>query len=252
MTDAVAIERAHQDEWYARAIEERFFDREGFKRLIARNLEFLRRAVPFTPSTRVLSLGCGTGEYELALAPTVGHLVGIDLSAVAIAEASRRARAEGLANITFQQGALLDLTFPDATFDVVYALGVLHHLSSVERRALLAKVLKWLAPGGVFYARDPNASGLLRRAAGWSFRRSRFHSPNESALDPRALREELSSAGLREMVIGYTDVLGGPLPWLLPTPSPVLWSTVFLFDRIWLATPGLQALASQFDIRARR
>ena len=39
-------ERAHQDAWYARSVEQRFFEREGFRRLQAWNLALLRRAEP--------------------------------------------------------------------------------------------------------------------------------------------------------------------------------------------------------------
>jgi len=252
MSEALDQEREHQDAWYARAVESKFFEREGFRRLIAWNLVRLRAVVPLTPASRVLSLGCGTGEYELALAPAVAQLTAIDLSATAIAEAERRAHARGLTNVTWQVGPLLDVPRPPASFDVIYALGVLHHLAPAERRALLGRVREWLAPGGCFYARDPNASGLLRRATGWWFRHSSFHSPNEAALVPAAIEHELRSAGFTDVVTGYTDVLGGPLPWLVGSPSRVLWSTVFAVDRAWLATPGLRRLASQFDVRARR
>jgi SAM-dependent methyltransferase len=252
MSDALARERAHQDDWYARAIATRFFEREGFRRLTAWNLDRLKQVVPFSSSSRVLSLGCGTGEYELALAPSVAHVAAIDLSPVAITEARRRALERQLGNIDFIEASILDLSLPPAAFDVVYALGVLHHLSLAERHALLIHVRQWLAAGGCFYARDPNARGLLRLAGGWWARRSPYHSPNEAALDPRELRQELRAAGFQEPVIGYTDVLGGPLPWILPSPSPGLWSAVFIFDRVWLAIPGLRRGASQFDVRALR
>lgn len=252
MTDAVTLERTHQNEWYAHAIEARFFEREGFRRLIARNLGYLKRAVPFTRSSRVLSLGCGTGEYELLLAPLVHELVGLDLSPVAVHEARRRATAASRSNLTFLEGSLLDAQFPDARFDVVYALGVLHHLSLTERQQLLQRVRRWLAPGGIFYARDPNATGLLRLGTAACVRHSRFHSPNESALNPRALEAELTAAGLGHPTTGFTDVLLGPLPWLVATDASLFWSLISAFDRAWLAIPGLRRLASQFDVRAER
>jgi SAM-dependent methyltransferase len=247
VTDA-SRERAHQDEWYSRAIRDRFFEREGFRRLIAWNLERLRRAVPLTPASRVLSLGCGTGEYEVQLAPSVAQVTAIDLSPVAIEHARRRAAQRGIGNVTFMAGSLLDAALPEV--DVVYALGVLHHLSLADRHALLVRARRTLAEGGWFYARDPNARGLLRRAAGPVLRFSPFHSPDEAALDPGATRRELLAAGFRDPAVTYTDVVAGPLPWLLNVSSPWLWRAVFAFDRAWLSAPGLRALASQFDIRA--
>ncbi|MGE3842164.1 MAG: hypothetical protein AB7I50_11295, partial [Vicinamibacterales bacterium] len=82
--------------------------------------------------------------------------------------------------------------------------------------------------------------------------RSRFHSPNESALYPRALEAELIEAGLHRPSSGFTDVLLGPLPWLVASDAPLFWSVVSAFDRAWLAVPGLRGLASQFDVRAER
>ncbi len=251
MSGALDRERAHQEEWYARAVASHFFEREGFRRLIAWNLARLREIVPLTPASRVLSLGCGTGEYEIALAPQVAHLTAIDLSATAIAEAERRAHVLGLTNMTWEVGPLLEVPRQPCAFDVVYALGVLHHLAPADRHTLLARVRGWLAPGGGFYARDPNARGLVRRAAGWWFRDSSFHSPNEAALEPDGVENELRRAGFTDIVTGYTDVLGGPLPWLIASPSRALWSAVFTFDRAWLAIPGLRGRASQFDVWAR-
>jgi SAM-dependent methyltransferase len=233
-------------------VDERFFEREGFRRLTTWNLRRLRQVVPIDASSRVLSVGCGTGEYELRLAPDVDRLAAFDLSAVAIAEARARAADRRLTNLDFREGSLLDVSFPDASFDVVYAMGVLHHLSLAERHTLLIRAREWLVPGGVFYARDPSARSLLRRAAGAWARHSDFHSPNEAALDPTELQHEVLAAGFQDPIVGYTDVLAGPLPWLLASRSKTVWDVVFAFDRAWLATPGLRRRASQFDIRARR
>ncbi len=252
MTDALARERAHQDAWYQQAIDERIFEREGFRHLIARNLRLLREAVPFSPSSRVLSIGCGTGEYELLLAPHVDCLRGVDLSSVAIEEATRRAATQGVRNVDFQAGPVLETTFNPRSFDVIYALGVLHHLPETDRQRLLLNVRSWLAPGGWFYARDPNARGLLRRAAGRCFANAAFNSPNEAALDPASVRHELRHAGFVDMAVRYTDVMTGPLPWILESRSRLLWSAVHGIDRVWLAIPGLQSRASQFDISCRR
>ena len=129
---------------------------------------------------------------------------------------------------------------------------MLHHLSREERQALLSRVHGWLSPGGWFYARDPNARGALRRATGWWFESIVVPQPERSRLDPvRCWSGELVAAGFRTPRIGYTDVLGGPLPWLLRTTSGAFWTTVFTVDRAWLGVPGLRALASQFEISAQ-
>jgi SAM-dependent methyltransferase len=247
------IEREHQDAWYERAIRERFFEREGFRRLLAWNVERFRRSVDLTPATRALSIGCGLGEYELALAPDVDSLVALDLSPVAIAEATRRAADAGLANLTFRCASIRECAFDDGSFDLVFAFGVTHHLSEAERAELFARAARWLKPGGTLYLRDPNADGWLRRLLEpWFRRRSDVHSPNEGALSPATLVAELERAGFAVRRIDDVDVIAGPLPWLIESASPLLWSFVFGFDRLCLATPGLRRLSSQFAVTASR
>lgn len=250
--DLEAVERAHQDAWYAKAVREEFFGREGFARLVAWNLEALRRLVPIRPDMRLLSVGCGMGDYELILRHEVASVVGFDLSEVAVAEATRLARERGAANVTFRAGSYRDMTWPDATFDGAYAFGVLHHLSAGERAALMGRLARWVRPGGWIYVRDPNARGLLRRLAEPFFRRaSTLHSPNEASLDPDVIQQELRQAGLVDLRVDHIDVLGGPLPWLVKSNSRLLWRAIFGFDRLWLATPGLRTLSSQFAVAGR-
>lgn len=250
--DLESVERAHQDAWYGRAVREEFFAREGFARLVTWNLEALRRLVPIRRHMRLLSVGCGMGDYELLLRHEVAEVVGFDLSEVAVAEATRLAQAQGAQNVRFLAGSYRDMTWPDGTFDGAYAFGVLHHLSPDERAALVSRLACWVKPGGWVYVRDPNARGLLRRVAEPFFRAtSNLHSPNEASLDPDMIQDELRRAGLVDLQVDHIDVLGGPLPWLVKSNSKLLWSAVFGFDRVWLATPGLRARSSQFAVAGR-
>ena len=130
---------------------------------------------------------------------------------------------------------------------------MLHHLTGPTRAGLFQRLAAWLETGGWLYARDPNVNGLLRRAAGAvGLGRSEFHSPDERPLNPSDIVGELKSAGFDRLVVDYTDVMGGPLPWVLPSSSSALWGAVFAFDRAWLATPGLRRYASQFSVTGRR
>ncbi|BCS34731.1 hypothetical protein TBR22_A39570 [Luteitalea sp. TBR-22] len=246
-------ERAHENAWYTRALEERFFEREGFRQLVAWNVAAFRRQVPLRRDMRLLSIGAGLGDYELALAPLVAHITAVELSETATATARQRLAAAGLDNVTVITGPIDTQAFDRASFDVVYAMGVFHHFLPEQRRRLLAQCHDWTRAGGSLYVRDPNARGLLRRVLeGWFRRRSTVHAEQEASLDPLALREEALAAGFRDPRLDYIDVIGGPLPWLVRSDSRLLWRAVFAVDRAWLAIPGLRRAASQFALVARR
>ena len=251
MSQHIDVEREHEDAWYRRVASDGFFDRQGFRQLQRTNLRALRRMVPLEPHHRVLSVGCGSGEYEVLIAREVGEVVGLDLSAVAVDAAARRARTSGVANARFLVGAIGATDLDVTTFDVVLAFGVLHHLGDPGRMDALRWMRQRLSPGGWLYVRDPNARGLLRQLAGARAWRDEFHSPNEAAIDPAALLNDVRAAGFTEAAIDYTDVLLGPLPWMVAGGSPVMWRAVALLDRAWLAVPGLRARASQFAVVAR-
>ena len=245
-------ERAHHDAFYTDAVRTGFFDRTGFQHLVAWNLAALRRLVPVTPSTRLLSIGCGLGDYELRLAREVASIVAIDLSPVAVDIAAQRAAAAGLQNVEFRCSAGIDHRVPAGSVDLVVAFGVFHHLPAEEREGILRQAREWLAPSGHVYVRDPSARGVLRRTLGPLFRWwCDVHTDDEAALDPQVIARELRQAGFEDVRIDYVDVIGGPLPWLFGAASPLLWRAVFAFDRVWLATP-LRRWASQFAVSGRR
>jgi len=66
----------------------------------------------------VLDAACGTGNTTLALARHGAVVTGMDLTPHLLAVATRRAAAEDLP-ITWREGDLVDLPFPDDSFDVV-------------------------------------------------------------------------------------------------------------------------------------
>ena len=249
----VEQERAHENAWYTRALRERFFEREGFRQLVAWNVAAFAREVPLRRDMRVLSIGAGLGDYELALAGSVGHILAVELSETAAAAARTRLHEAGITNVEVVADAIDAQDFGPARFDAIYAMGVFHHFLPGQRRLLLSRAHSWLADGGWIYVRDPNARGLLRRVLEqWFRRRSTVHAEQEASLDPRVIAGEAAEAGFRDVHIDYIDVIGGPLPWLVRSNSRWFWRVVFGIDRAWLSVPGLRRAASQFALVARK
>lgn len=89
-----------------------------------------------------LDAGCGGGRNSIALARLGAKFVqGIDLGEKGIEDAKRR--ADGMDNVAFQMGSILDLPYSNESYDLVIAAGVLMHLDD-EDVALdeLTRVLK--------------------------------------------------------------------------------------------------------------
>ncbi|MDJ0717518.1 MAG: class I SAM-dependent methyltransferase [Prochloraceae cyanobacterium] len=102
----------------------------------------------FKPDMEVLEFGCGTGSTAITHAPYVKHIRAIDISSKMIEIAQRKADAENIKNVTFEQLTIDELTVSDRTLDVVLGLSILHLLSNKEE--VIAKVHKMLKPGGIF------------------------------------------------------------------------------------------------------
>lgn len=104
----------------------------------------------------VLEVGCATGSLTLAAkqaAGPSGKVYGIDIIPGMI-EASRRKAAEAHEEITFQEGSIAQISFPDNSFDVVMCSFMIFHMSDETRRKGIAEIQRVLKPGGRLFLLD--------------------------------------------------------------------------------------------------
>jgi arsenite methyltransferase len=119
-------------------------------------------AQAFSKQRRIMDLGCGSGfssSVWLNSEAWSGDAmwVGVDVSeAIDVAQE----RLSHRPNTHFIQGDALQLPFPDATFDVIFSEGVLHHTPST-RLALLSAV-RVLKSGGEIYFYVYKRKGPIR------------------------------------------------------------------------------------------
>lgn len=106
----------------------------------------------------VLDAGCGCGRFSAIAARCGARVIGVDASPHAIQAASQNAPGG-----TFVQANLLKLTeVEDASVDMAFSLGVLHHTESTERA--FYQVARKVKPGGqlvVWVYAQPCATKLI-------------------------------------------------------------------------------------------
>ena len=93
------------------------------------------------PGERVLDACCGTGDLALAAARAGGRVTGLDFSERML----ERARRKG-PELEWVRGDLLELPFPDGSFDAATVGFGVRNVESLERG--LAELRRVLRPGG--------------------------------------------------------------------------------------------------------
>ena len=108
----------------------------------------LAQRAAIEPGERVLDAGCGVGGSSLWLAQERDvDVVGITLSARQLAMARHYAAQRGLADrVQFEQADFTATPFPDAGFDVVWAIESLCH--APDKAAFYREAARLLRPGG--------------------------------------------------------------------------------------------------------
>jgi tellurite methyltransferase len=103
-------------------------------------VEVLNSSAWEIPPGRALDIACGSGRNALFLAARGFEVTAVDISAVALAEARRRAEAASLA-VSWQIADLAEAKFPRERFDLVINFNYL-------QRTLIPKIVSALRVGG--------------------------------------------------------------------------------------------------------
>ena len=188
---------------------------------------------------RVLEIGVGAGTDFVQWLRNGAKATGVDLSPNSLAECRARVIAEGHPDVSLQVADAEHLPFEDASFDLVYSYGVLHH--SPNTAAAIREVLRVLRSGGeahLMIYQVPSWTGLMLWAVHGAARLRPWISPRH------AIYEHLESPGTkaytlaeaRALMQGFEDVeletalLAGDLLAMRPSAryqSPVhrlLWA----------------------------
>jgi ubiquinone/menaquinone biosynthesis C-methylase UbiE len=154
------------------------------------------------PGHRILDVGCGTGDDVRAMAEQVGaagRVVGLDSSTTMIQTAQERTNSANLP-VEFQLGDLMQLDFPNATFDGVRADRVLHHITAFEQA--FAEMVRVTRSGGRVVIFEPDVDAFLLNSPDKAMTRQVIqtfsdHYPNGQC--GRHLYRLYKAAGLQEI-----------------------------------------------------
>ena len=119
------------------------------------DLDRVLEGLALTPSTVFLDLGCGRGNYTVAVARTIGpggRIYGIDAWQEGLNDLTSRAACTGVNNIeTIQANLNEHIPVEDSTVDVCFMATVLHDLlRESSPKVVMEEIFRVLRPDGRF------------------------------------------------------------------------------------------------------
>ncbi len=131
----------------------------------------LRPWLAVQPGTRVLDVGCGVGRWSRLLASKGAQVTGVDLSPTMIAQAQRRAAADGVADRCQFQVQDLSKLDVGGQFDLVLGVTVLQHILDGDLlRSAVQRMTGHMAPGGRMILLEAAPTTVVNRCDSTVFR----------------------------------------------------------------------------------
>ena len=139
------------DPWYRSFFSEdywRYAQVEYAGERTRREVDYLAGVLSTAPGQRVLDIGCGPGRHAVALAAAGFDVIGVDVSAWAVA-AARQASADAGVVARFEEADVLTSDLPSGEIDAAIAVQSFGWGSDADQLRMLKAVRRHLVPGGV-------------------------------------------------------------------------------------------------------
>ncbi len=117
---------------------------------------------------KLLDVGCGGGRDAKYFVQKGFDVTGVDLSKVMLREARKQ-----VPKAKFKEMDVLDLKFPDNTFDAVWAHAILLHLKRKDVPKALQELKRALKKDGILHVRVKHGKGealVKEKLSGWNER----------------------------------------------------------------------------------
>lgn len=160
------------------------------------------------PGSRILDLGCGTGDIAIWQASLGYAAYGIDIASSAIAWAEEKAHSQAV-QVEFTVGSVLELSpYANRFFHLVIDGRCLHCIIGPDRAHTLASIYRVLQPGGGFLLQSMCGEVMEASSMRQAFDPASYCLINEQGIATRyigpaeAILEELKTAGLATSLPG--------------------------------------------------
>ena len=101
-------------------------------------------------ASKVLDVGCGYGNWAIALAKAGFDMTAVDISSEAIRIVDARAKQEGV-NVTTIICPAQNIRLPKASYDAAICNSVLDHMSFTDTKRTVNNIKNMLKPSGIAY-----------------------------------------------------------------------------------------------------
>lgn len=191
----------------------------------ARALRFVQtlNKIHLNNQSDILEVGCGAGFTAEYLRGRYGTYTGLDYSQELILSAQQRNR---FSNASFQTADFFDYQ-TDHLYDVIFMIGVLHHMSDLP--AALEKCLYLLKPGGFLVVNEPqDANPLFQYLRQVRTKMDKSYSAEQEQLDEAQLLKLFRSSGFLKTLSYPQGFFSTPFAEVMLSPQ-------------WLMNPISQA-----------
>jgi ubiquinone/menaquinone biosynthesis C-methylase UbiE len=106
------------------------------------------------PTSRVIDIGAGTGQFVVAAARRCDRVTAVDVSPVMLDRLRIRLEDRGVSNVETVRSGVLTFEHRDQPVDFVYSRYALHHLPDLWKAVALARINAVLRPGGILRVWD--------------------------------------------------------------------------------------------------
>jgi len=205
-----------------------------------RRAELILSGAELTKNSRVLEIGCGTGNFTEIFAATGARILAVDISLDLLQKAGQRNLPSD--RVTFHQKRFEDCDV-DGPFDAIIGSSILHHL---DIDLAIPRIKSLLKGGGTISFAEPNMLNphvFLERKFHF-FPTFAYTSADETAFIRWRLEKQLRQAG-------FESILIKPFDWLHPSTPERMIGLVQGIGRVIEAVPIAREFSGSLYIRAR-